>query len=235
VDIVAFGASVTGPRHRRAGKPNEDAWGKRATKDSIVLAVADGVGSCPSARRGAQCARKAALHTMSCWVNTQDPTTVFATALRQRWLALVAPTPAPQAGTTCLVAGVAKTGELRLAALGDGLAAYASVAGEITVATAARDGFANETVALDESTLPGDWRHVDGLAFKPGGIVLLATDGVSDDLQHDQRIAFMRFLVNEFGPLPGRRRWAELASELRRWPTPGHQDDKTVAVLWRRA
>jgi hypothetical protein len=62
--------------------------------------------------------------------------------------------------------------------------------------------------------------------------VVLATDGVSDDLDTSRIGDFIRMLVTEFAPLAPPQRWRELCRELTEWPTPHHLDDKTLAVLW---
>jgi hypothetical protein len=61
---------------------------------------------------------------------------------------------------------------------------------------------------------------------------LLASDGVADDLRPGHIPALMDHLVQHLGPMDRRSRATALRSELRNWPTPGHQDDKTLAMMW---
>ena len=66
-------------------------------------------------------------------------------------------------------------------------------------------------------------------------VIMLATDGVADDLLPEKRSSFINFLVAQYGGLPATERSRALAKSLREWPTPRHLDDKTVAVLWNAA
>jgi hypothetical protein len=61
-------------------------------------------------------------------------------------------------------------------------------------------------------------------------VLLLATDGVSEDLEPDRIGDLAAWVVDELACLaqPGRA----LAHELRNWPVPHHQDDKTLLALW---
>jgi hypothetical protein len=62
-------------------------------------------------------------------------------------------------------------------------------------------------------------------------MAVLATDGVADDLISEKLDAFCNWLVDDFLDLNPLKRWRRLQTELRNWPTPGHIDDKTLAVL----
>jgi hypothetical protein len=120
-------------------------------------------------------------------------------------------------------------GPLVVGQLGDGLAAVSSPTGNVHV-LAERAGFSNETEALG-TPAPAVWStHRDPVA-QPGTVVLLATDGVSDDLIAERLADFIGMIVSEFSPLPPRPRWTALQRELTAWPTPRHLDDKTLAVL----
>ena len=88
-------------------------------------------------------------------------------------------------------------------------------------------GFGSCTEALGGG---GTWQTLT-LQWRAGDIVVLATDGVADDLLEDRVGDFAHWLVDGFATLSPHRRWTALARELRSWPTPRHIDDKTVAVL----
>jgi hypothetical protein len=60
-----IGASVSGVRHRREGKPCQDYWGYRTLPTGeVVVAVADGAGSAPLAAEGAHAMVENALATI---------------------------------------------------------------------------------------------------------------------------------------------------------------------------
>ena len=64
-----------------------------------------------------------------------------------------------------------------------------------------------------------------------GEVLLMATDGVSEDLERDRLGDLARWVVDTLGPL--RRPGAALARELRAWPVPPHRDDKPLLTLWK--
>jgi hypothetical protein len=135
-----------------------------------------------------------------------------------------------ESATTCLFALVA-SGRVVLAQLGDGLVLLRN-AGGTTVLEPPHDRFGNTTTGLGIASDLRDWRvHVEPNVTGPISI-LLATDGVADDLVPDKRSDFLELLVARFGGLPSHGRRRAIAKELRSWPTPRHRDDKTVVVLW---
>jgi hypothetical protein len=153
------------------------------------------------------------------------------TELERRWLKSISETCDPsQAASTCLWAVAPLEGALLVGQGGDGIAVVRAPNGTVKV-LAKRDGFANETDALG---LSGgvQWHTLCRPVLEPGTAVLLATDGVSDDLDPGRIGEFVEMLTTEFGHLPPRNRWTALRRELAEWPTPHHLDDKTLAVLW---
>jgi serine/threonine protein phosphatase PrpC len=91
-------------------------------------------------------------------------------------------------------------------------------------------GFANETEALGQASswICHSFRRADG------DVVVLASDGVADDLLPERIDDFVTWLMDEFAPLPPSQRWRTLQRELMEWPTPRHTDDKTLVVLAQR-
>ncbi len=62
-------------------------------------------------------------------------------------------------------------------------------------------------------------------------IAVLVTDGIADDLRPDKLGTFLKWLRDDIARKPRAGRATALRQALRQWPTPGHLDDKTVAVL----
>lgn len=234
---VRFGASVTGPAHREAGLANQDAWtaGQFRTADRTgvqYLAVCDGLGSRPQAREGARAATRAARLAIRHWGSAaQASPGQLVRLVELLWRLEVSPYDPQTCATTCLLAAVQTTGDcsrITVATLGDGLAAYCEN-GAVTTVGGRGDGYANQTVAL------GTPHHMDawttrtwetGASFS----LMLATDGVADDLQPAALPAFVNWL-ERVGRRAPRARGPTLRRALERWPVPGHSDDKTIAVL----
>lgn len=213
---------------------NQDAWKSAEVRGGVVIAVADGMGSKPRAAEGARTACAAAITATELWWRAVNPPVhALPDLIESLWRAWLGPVSPDDARTTCLVAGISRQGALVVAALGDGLVLVASQESEPEVITAERTGFGNETDALGRTPSTRAWRVSARPEVRPGTVILLATDGVSDDVLPERRADFARELTESFGDLPAWQRSVELWRALHDWPTPGHCDDKTAAVLWR--
>ncbi len=100
-----------------------------------------------------------------------------------------------------------------------------------TVVGSRGDGFSNETSGLGASRTPRAWKLEELPPTDQDRMAVLATDGVSDDLIPEKLDGLCDWLADSFQSLPPAARWRALAAELRAWPTPGHLDDKTLAVV----
>ncbi|WP_177428456.1 protein phosphatase 2C domain-containing protein, partial [Candidatus Venteria ishoeyi] len=135
------------------------------------------------------------------------------------------------ARATCLFALYHADGRLLCGGLGDGLIYLQSQQQNQPILE--RDaGFGNETLALGCPHKLDDWvlhqENLDKQAFQ----LLLATDGIADDLQPDKRSDFIQWLYQDFAYLAADKRRRMLQKELNNWPVPHHLDDKTLALLW---
>jgi hypothetical protein len=196
---------------------------------ATVVAVSDGVGSAPDATRGSAAACAATIRSADGWRRAGFPEGGSWTSdLGRTWEALVAPANPADCQATCLVAVARSSGVLTVATVGDGLVLVRRADGGIEWMLGPRGGgFAGDTEALG-----GRHRWQErSTRWAPGDIALMATDGVADDLVPELAGDFAGWLVTSFADLPARLRWRAIASELRAWPTPGHQDDKTIVVL----
>ncbi|MEV5821175.1 PP2C family serine/threonine-protein phosphatase [Micromonospora haikouensis] len=223
---------MRGPAHGRHRVAKQDAWRGTSGRFGSLVVVADGLGSRPHSRLGALAACRAAhqaVRGLSAH-EAADPSTLFS-RIESCWRAELAPRDPAECSTTVMLSVVHRCGGVLLGQVGDGLVAYGAehVADRLV---RERTGFGNETDALG---LPGRrplW-HFRWLPAPPAGFrVLLATDGVADDLRPESLGRFVDHLAQEFGPLPPPERHRRLVAELRAWPTPGHFDDKTLALHW---
>lgn len=228
-----FGASVRGPRNEQAGRNNQDAWLCARGSAGHLIVVCDGLGSRVSSEVGARAACVAVRRAVSLWpgvASGADPQ-LLARLVEVIWRLVLAPRKAEECATTCMFALREPGGHLLIAGLGDGLALLRRADGTLLTRTGRReDDFANETCALGTPHRPSDWWvMIDPPAS--GRTVVLATDGVSDDLDPTRLDAFAQWLAAEVGSLSGSARGRRLRRELQRWPVPHHVDDKTVAVM----
>jgi hypothetical protein len=86
------------------------------------------------------------------------------------------------------------------------------------------------TLALGLPHSLGDWSLAIAPALSTGEALVMATDGVAEDLELPRLGDLVAWAIAELGPAPspGRR----LRTELQRWPVPKHQDDKTLLIMW---
>lgn len=228
----AMGASVRGPEHRKDGRPNQDAWLSRLARGTALAVVCDGLGSRPHSAVGSRAACRAVADAVRHWADGRDaPPELLLRLIHALWNVRVHETGRDESATTCLFAVVTKDGRLLLAQLGDGLVMLKTPKGTMTLEPPA-ERFGNATTGLGIASDVREWRlHLEP-NFTGAASILLATDGVADDLLPEKRSDFLNFLVMNYGHRPATARTRAIAKQLRDWPTPRHRDDKTVAVLW---
>lgn len=229
----SFGASVRGPLHRKEGRPNEDSWLHAQGPFGALAVVCDGMGSKANAREGSRAACAAVKEAVSRWSKADGaPLAYLPHLVEVLWRLRLHPIDPASAATTCLLALASPKGSLIVGGVGDGLA-MARTGSDMRVIIGDRgEDFANETNGLGASKGPRAWNLVELPATEMDRVVVLATDGVADDLLPERLDGFCDWLVDAFVPLTPRERWLRLSAELRAWPTPGHLDDKTLAVIY---
>lgn len=228
--LRATGASVRGPSHILNNQPNQDAMGLWGHRGGWIGIVADGLGSRPLSQIGSRAACLAARRVIRSSHSLEGPKSLMG-AIYRAWLASLSVAPS-SAATTLLVAVTDRKGRTILSQLGDGLVLYRSN-GFFGILTPERAGFADQTNGLGLSRLWADWQSESITLQIPGDGVILMTDGISDDLRWDDLEKFYWKLHKEFARRSSRlcKKW--ISTELERWPTPGHSDDKTIAMIWR--
>ena len=234
-ELVWFGASVRGRLHIQQDRPNEDAWMGMSGAFGTGVVVSDGMGSKPNARTGTQMACRAVRDALKPWAKaTNAPSTSLLRLIHLFWGLRILPNKEEDSAATCLFAAITSSGELTMAQLGDGIAAIRNADGSLEILNDDRLGFSNQTTGLGIAKSSKDWTVIAKPNLPQDAAVLLATDGIADDLVSDRIGDFIHTLVTEFGAMAALERRHALHRELRHWATPKHLDDKTLAVLWRR-
>jgi serine/threonine protein phosphatase PrpC len=233
----SFGASVCGLGHVRSGLPNQDAFALATHwHDGAVVAVSDGVGSCPHSDIGSAAACRAVLSSASKYCRSRrksrkNKSAKLSKAIHQDWLRRLSGLSPRDCSATCLFAVVPNNGAVLLGMLGDGLAAALKTTGEvITLSDDKTDSFSNLTSALSMEFFPAQWRFLF-LPVRECRAVLLCTDGVADDILPEKTEDFVRSLILHYANLPEESVNSELAYMLEHWTTAGHTDDKTIVCL----
>ncbi|MCB9609593.1 MAG: protein phosphatase 2C domain-containing protein [Polyangiaceae bacterium] len=224
-------SSVRGPAHVHDGVPCQDAWLAVAAPRASLAVVCDGMGSRPRARDGSRAATLAVRDAWRLW--QRSPVGVVEDLIRiveAGWRLRLALVPAEEAATTCLFYAEDGHGRAVQAQLGDGLIARRAADGAVAVHPSRSHCF-GLTHALGTPHTLADWSFAFVEPLVPHERLVLATDGVSEDLQPDRIGDLASWVADDLGALehPGRA----LSRELRRWPVPHHRDDKTLLTMWK--
>jgi hypothetical protein len=159
------------------------------------------------------------------------PTDLLLGLIHTLWTIRVQPQGVDRSATTCLFAAALHRGQLLLAQLGDGLVLFCSPGSEPRPIGRPRGEFAGTTTGLGIARELSEWAvHIEPEPA-PGTRVVLATDGVADDLVPDWPLV-VGALEERFLGLRPRQRGPAISAFLRNWETPMHSDDKTLAILW---
>ena len=232
-NTYSFGASVRGPLHQREARANEDAWLHAEGTFGVMAVVCDGLGSKPNARFGSHAACLAVKEAVLRWSQSEGaPLSYLSNLIEVLWRLRIHPLEASSAATTCLLALASRSGVWVLGGLGDGLVLTRTGrelcnrdwAPEAQDSRTRRPDLASREVLTSGPSFSSHRPMKTAWSF-------LATDGISDDLVPEKLDGFCNWLVSSFGDISPSRRWRRLAAELRAWPTPGHLDDKTLAVV----
>ncbi len=229
--FIMYGYSSKGEMHKKNNLPNQDAWFSYKYFFGSLVVVADGMGSKKFSEFGSKMACKASYDAVNYWYkNKSSNVRHLLMILQTMWTSLVSVKYSDKEScSTILFALALNNGKLITAQLGDGIilvnrGKYASNLSK------EREGFGNETYALGSTWNIDKWiiNEFDITDDIKG--IILATDGVADDLLKDKYLEFSEYILNISDEFP-QKRWRILKDELENWPTPFSGDDKTIGVL----
>lgn len=230
--LRAVGSSVTGPGHLLELQPNQDALSLRGWRGGWIAAVADGLGSKQFSRVGSRLAVQSAQAVLRSTDASRLPDRDVVTAIYRRWLMSVSSLEPATYATTLLVAACDGQGYVRIFQLGDGLILSRTYS-NVQVITPEPTGFGNQTKALGVDRAWSAWCTATVQLRHPGDFVLLMTDGVADDVDTSRVGEFAAAVHHEVAVRSRRGGRSWLANEMTNWATPGHKDDKTMAMIFR--
>lgn len=228
---ILLGESVTGVAHLRQRRQNQDAVKVRSHGYGCVAAVADGVGSQRYSEYGSRAAVRA-VHEVFCAYVRGDVRRGWITQTIASWYAeMVKPAFRSEAATTCLFAAHIYAEGLFLGQAGDGICC-GFLNGVPFSLGKERDTFSNLVVPLSVGggkTI--DWRTRFIPQKKLREIeLMLATDGVSEDLLPGKESAFVRYLLTQVAAREVEEQRKKLRQVLEQWETPLAQDDRTISL-----
>lgn len=231
--LKVFGASVKGPAHIKNDMPNQDAWMFKQLSFGSTICVCDGLGSREHSDVGAKMACKSVIEALKIWVsNDQASVNTLLQLVHTIWNTKIQPLSKYDCATTCLFAVRFNNGRYIFAQLGDGLIVGRTCKGNIVQIEPQEEDFTNFTTGLGIARSLSEWR-VEEYDYKDKlQVILLCTDGISEDILTENRKDYIQYVVTNYVPLPGVRRWHKMVKDLKNWPTESHSDDKTLAVMY---
>ena len=227
------GASVTGKAHIDDGHGSQDCCLVKKYSIGTVLCVCDGVGSDRYSSSGSKAACKAALKTFKLYHKKRISKENIGATIEKYYTLYVRKKHRIAAGTTCLFCFVYEDSEVLVGQAGDGIILI-KIDDKMIVFHDKNKSFLNEVYPLKCNRQYGAW-NIKNLRFSPELNnqldILLATDGVSDDVIPDKRMDFL----NHFITVSQNEGSKGIKTILENWDAPGSVDDKTaVTFSWRR-
>lgn len=229
-----IGATVAGPPKLKEGRENQDAILCEKMPHYLLGVVCDGMGSKPFSAQGAKAATLAVSQAMKTWMENgnRSPERLIK-LIHQDWNIRVESHGARDAATTCLFVAIDQQGNGIAAQLGDGLICWTRRGASFHILEEAKEGFVNETTGLGISKNIHDWRFLKIAGFEKNDSIYLLSDGVSEAVDKEQRIPFLKYLKASYCKWPLVLRRSQLRKSLLQWPNPAHSDDKSVCIIWR--
>ena len=235
MSYVTFGATERGPGHIKSGIQNQDYFLIKKYKAGTVLVVSDGVGSCSNSHLGSRAVCRAVTGVLHDYMNITDRSVDIKDVLRlihAKWLFDLSPLIAETCCATVLFALVQQQ-KVVLGRLGDGMICVGINGKDLIITEDKQDSFSNITQCMRYSFKYENW-EIQEFAAPELDYILLATDGISDDISVDEKkIAFSRKFAQSYLADPSRLRTFRIKKMLKSWPVPHHSDDKTVACIVR--
>lgn len=222
-------AIIKGPKKEKL----QDAIGIINQKYFSLFIVADGLGSAKNSDFGAKKAIIAVEKAVNQWRKLEKKDNrVLLQLIHFYWNLLIGDSDFEKKDclTTCLFAYVDKLDRrIILGQLGDGILLFESK--EETVLVKSSDDY-NFTKSLGSSKSFDDW-NLKSFSFDINDFTLLvATDGVSEDLVENKETEFAESLIQKMLKLKRNKRNIYLKQLLENWPTKFHSDDKTICIAW---
>ncbi len=224
------GASVAGVNKEH----NQDAYGFKESNKYVLIIVADGVGSAKQSRIGSHQAVLAVKRSVVQWRRLREgEVNVLLQLIHFNWNLLINDLQydKKECLSTCLFVYIDKEEQYVLSAmLGDGMI-FINLKGVDNIRLSNGLDF-NYTKALGSSKSSKDWQidkvKIDQTIIK----ILLATDGISEDIVENKEEDFLNYLVANIEEIETKKRYFKLREIIKDWPAKFHNDDKTVCVLW---
>jgi len=229
----SLGVSVIGPGHIKSNTPNQDSFLLKSGNYGTLVVVSDGMGSKPYSDIGSKAVCDSVFEAVKIWNNSKSENINYLLKLiHNLWLIKITPYKAEECAATCLFALVDKKDKLLIAQLGDGILALKNDNELEILNHPTEEDFTNSTTAVGVATSLNEWKYKIVNELPKDSIILLATDGISEDLIAEKIPDFIDYVAS-FKSLTHVKRKKKLVSMLNNWPTKFHSDDKTLSLIYK--
>lgn len=227
------GASVIGPAHIDCRLPNQDSWFFKKYSWGILSVVADGMGSKKHANIGSKAVCNAVQKAVNIWIkyNKFSQTDQLLKLVHNIWDLEIASFHKNECGTTALFIIYVNSGKLITCQLGDGLIFVNNI--EISKQLHLKDDeFSNLTNSIHSVNNLNQWSISSYNSVDLPIQILIATDGVSEDLFQDKINQFLSYIdAIILTKQTQQQKNGFIRSMLTNWPTKFHSDDKTLVYI----
>ncbi len=225
--------SLRGESHRATHTRNQDAYIAKKSRYGVTLAVADGVGSQTYSQIGSRAIVKAVARAFRLYETNRIPVSEITATAFALYKKTVPVSKRGQASTTCVFAHISEKNGLFVGQVGDGVC-YLKLNGRFYVMQGKDAEFSNVVLPLCAEWDEARWktRHfalTDSSAIQ----IMLATDGVSDDIISGKEEECLDFYVSKIQGSDVAKGKKTVKSILQNWNVPGSRDDKTMIVYSR--
>lgn len=222
-------SSVRGPGHILRDLPNQDACVVLSLKEGIAFIMSDGVGSKKHADVGSKAVVKAVKMAIQTWYKfPQAPANHLLRLIHTYWDLCVLPYNRDDCAATCLFAVILHNERCIIGQVGDGVILF-KLAGECYVLQEKEEDYLNVTTPLHLARR-SDWQ-IEDFYIEGDFELLLATDGVSEDLVKENRFYFMTHLVELIeGEALQKKKNRKLKKLLQTWKNRYSTDDKSLII-----
>ncbi|WP_285658521.1 protein phosphatase 2C domain-containing protein [Helicobacter bizzozeronii] len=219
---MSFGMTCKGGYHRKYGLPNQDAYCIKGYRTCHVGVVCDGLGSKKFSHIGSSMLTRAVANTFRLFSN--KPLGLLEPLIQSLWRLYIDPYSPRECLSTLLVVAVLKReGRVVVGRAGDGMVVL--LGQKDILLEEFKEGPSNITTPFTYA--PIEWQSYPLDAIDS---IFMCSDGISEPLIADQKIAFVRAFMQEYTPMRADLRRRAISTWLKKYPT-SLSDDKTFVAM----
>ena len=211
-----IGHSVNGSEE----KVNQDSYGYYCDGDSLIVVVADGLGSAPLSQIGSEAVVLAAIEVLS----EPEPGNIWR-HIFETWMSEI-DGPLEQYDTTCKFIRI-RDDKVIIGSIGDGWLGMMNVEGYSELEN--NNVFTNRTESICSQKLM-DKAYTAEYDLDQLYSFGVSTDGFSEDFDRESRSEFLRDVCENMAN-DIQTTYGEIRAVLADWPVKSNKDDKTVILV----